>query len=261
MDRVKIMKRQEDSIYRHKMVLQSSTEDDSPDFYCRDKMLTWFLEIVDYFKYDKETVEIALNYLDRYESTDRLEYQLTCMSALYTAVKIHERTALHPKLVASLSQGQFQEQDVIQQERKLLQKLKWRLHPPTTLAFVRELLPLVPKDVRKAVYELAQVQLQHAMRFALFRAVPTYTLAYAAIVNALERLQVSALEVLGYKMAVALELDCNDDIVVKTQSILHKPVSGASVGALSNKKRVIKKGLLVSKLGTGDSSPRVVVVI
>lgn len=260
--RLQIMKRQEDDIYhRHKTILPSQ-DDNAPDVTCRSKMLTWFLDIVDYFKYDKETVEIALNYLDRYDACqDRLEYQLTCMAALYTAVKIHERTALHPKLVASLSQGQFQEDDVIQQERKLLQRLKWRLHPPTTSAFVRELLPLVPKEVRAVVYELAQVQLQQALRLSSFRATPTYILAYAAVLNALESVNVSS-SGLGYQMALALELDHDHALIVKTQSVLYKSISGTSVAlVLSKKKRSMQNGVRVSTLGTGEASPRTTVVV
>ncbi|GAX27110.1 hypothetical protein FisN_13Lh346 [Fistulifera solaris] len=244
------MKRQEDTIYRSKLIdlpTTSSSEKDAPDGNCRDKMLTWFFEIVDYFKYDKETVEIAVNYVDRYDCQDRLDYQLTCMTALYTAVKIHERTALHPKLVASLSQGQFTEQDLIQQERKLLHQLQWRLHPPTTLAFVREFLGWVPADQRQVVYELAQVQLQHAWR--LPRVVPAYTWAYAAVLNALESLHLSCCR-------IPMEFDQ----VVQTQAILYKAISGVSLKNALSKKRSIQKGMRVSQLATEGGSPRTVVV-
>jgi hypothetical protein len=250
LDRIEIMKRQEDTMYRLKLIdLPTSSEKDVPDVGCRDKMLTWFFEIVDYFKYDKETVEIALNYLDRYECTDRLEYQLTCMTALYTAVKIHERTALHPKLVASLSQGQFTEQDVIQQERKLLHQLNWRLHPPTTLSFVREFLWWVPSGQRKVVYELAQVQLQHAWRFP--RVVPAYTWAYAAVLNALESLHLPC---------CSIPMDFDESVVTKTQAILYKAISGISLNTTLSKKRSIPKGVRVSQLATEGGSPRTVVV-
>lgn len=241
-DRIQIMKQQEDTIYRKKVALRSDDNDnDAPDADCRDKMLTWFLDIANYFHYNKETVEIALNYLDRYECTDRVEYQLTCMTALYTAVKIHERTALHPNLVASLSQGQYEAADIVQHERKLLQKLQWRLHPPTSLAFVRELLPCVPKDLRRAVYERAQVFLQQAMRSC--RLVPTYILAYAAVVNALDGLNV----VQGkYELALALGVDGNDPLVVKTQWSLQKRSIPVRVS---------------SKLAAGGASPRTVAAI
>ncbi|GAX27568.1 hypothetical protein FisN_13Hh346 [Fistulifera solaris] len=243
------MKRQEDTVYRPKLIdWPTLSASDAPDGTCRDKMLTWFFEIVNYFKYNKETVEIALNYLDRYECNDRLEYQLTCMTALYTAVKIHERTALHPKLVASLSQGQFTEQDVIQQERKLLHHLQWRLHPPTTLAFVREFLSWVPAEQRKMVYELAQVQLQHAWR--LPRVVPSYTWAYAAVLNALESLHLPC--------CCSIDMDCDD--VVQTQAILYKAIAGVSLNSALSKKRSIQKGVRVSQLATEGGSPRTVVV-
>ena len=263
-DRIQIMKRQEDDIYRHKIRLPSSSSSDAPDADCRTKMVKWFLDIVEYFQYDQETVEIALHYVDRYDAgPDRRDYQLTCMAALYTAVKIHERTALHPKLVASLSQGQFQADDVIQQERKLLQRLNWRMHPPTTFAFVRELLPLVPEHVRTVVYELAQVQLQHALRLASVRDVPSYILAYAAVLNALESLHVSSVDVVGCQMALALGVDGNDDeMMVKTQSLLYQSVSKASVAALCTKKRVLlPKGVRVSTFGVGEASPRTTVVV
>ena len=72
-------------------------------------MAKWCCEIADFCKYKRETVAIAMNCLDRFMSTpvghqillDRNAYQLASMTALYSAVKIHEQEAMDPNLVSS----------------------------------------------------------------------------------------------------------------------------------------------------------------
>ena len=85
------------------------------DEICRFKMCEWSFQIVDFCKFHRESVDIAMNYLDRFLLTkvgqaalqDRNVYQLVAMTCLYSAIKIHERQALSPAVVSQLSRGVY----------------------------------------------------------------------------------------------------------------------------------------------------------
>ena len=78
---------------------------------CRAKMAAWCFQVAKFCKFQLESIEIALSCFDRFLTTepgvaalqDRSTYQLACMVCLYTAVKVHERTAMSPAIVAALA--------------------------------------------------------------------------------------------------------------------------------------------------------------
>jgi Cyclin, N-terminal domain len=119
---------------------------------CRNLMVSWCYQVVDYCRFRRETVEIAISYLDRFCCTalgesarrDRKIYQLAAMTCLYTACKIHEPEAMDPKLVSNLSRGAYSSKEVEEMESTIVEALQWRLNPPTSLSFVRQLLDLIP---------------------------------------------------------------------------------------------------------------------
>jgi len=117
-----------------------------------------------------------MNYLDRYLMTaqgrhakyDLNAYQLATMTALYVAVKIHEAKAMDPTLVSMLSRGAYPPEDIEATEASLLAALQWRLHPPTSLSFVRCYLGRIPLDLldeqlRRTVYENTKYQTELAI--------------------------------------------------------------------------------------------------
>lgn len=224
------------------------------DLDCRDKMVVWSIQVVDFCKFQRETVEITMNYLDRFLATpqgaaarnDRHIYQLACMASLYTAVKIHEPEAMDPKLVSSLSRGAYLPDDIEAMESKILHALKWRVNPPTSLAFVRQLLDLVPgdaldQDTRKAAYELTQFQTELAVCDYKLIAIPASTIGYAAFMNSLESLSIDRkiIQFIDSILSAALQLGNNHDhhsnnlvVVVSTvqvalyNSVVQQPVDG-----------------------------------
>lgn len=266
LNRLHIMKHQEDTLYRSTVVPLAlhADNDDTPDSVSRDRMVTWIWQVVEHFQFSHETVEIALNYVDRFTCHDRVDYQLTCMTALYTAVKIHEHTAIPPAMMAQLSHGLFSTKQIVQHERKLLSALQWRMHPPTTLSFVRVVVPsVVPRHFQQAVYELAVVQLQQSVRVALLRTVPAYVLAYAAILNAVECLNDDDNDknmnkkVLRNELKVALGIDLKGETRIRElQSMLNKWVLGDMSMAVSPKRQALRAS---STSTTADVSPRTVV--
>jgi Cyclin, N-terminal domain len=147
------------------------------DVECRDKMCEWSHQIVDFCKFSRESVEISMSYLDRFLLTtagvaalqDRTVYQLASMTCLYTAIKVHERQALNPKVVSQLSRGTYTPEQIESMEGTILAALQWRMNPPTALSFVREMIAtmLSSSDLSQATKEtlltLASAQTERAV--------------------------------------------------------------------------------------------------
>jgi len=177
---------------------------------CRSKMAAWCYQVVDFCKFRRETVEIAMNYLDRYLMTpaglsakvDRKLYQLAAMTSLYTAVKIHEPEAMDPKLVSNLSRGTYTPEQVETMEFAILSALQWRVNPPTSLSFVRKFLDLIPADVvddnaRATSYEVTKYQTELAVNEYDMVSVRASTIAYCSLMNSLESVGTIDEKVLG----------------------------------------------------------------
>lgn len=207
-DTVHAMRRQELKYPKQDPLHQQMHDDDRTylplhiidiDEVCRDKMCEWSYQIVDFCKFSRESVDVAMNYLDRFLLTaagtsalqDRNIYQLAAMTSLYSAIKIHERQALSPKVVSQLSRGIYIDSQITEMEAALLTALEWKLHPPTAISFVRELLSALPahlidESMKDTIAEIAQVQTEMAVSDYRFIETPSSTVAFCAILNALE---------------------------------------------------------------------------
>jgi hypothetical protein len=169
---------------------QSSTVDVD----CRIKMSEWCYQVVDFCKFNRETVGIAMNFLDRYLCTpvgsaalnDRKVFQLASMTCLYTAIKTVEPEAMEPKIVAGLSRGTYTEQQVTDMELSILKAIQWRMNPPTALAFVHHFFALMDIDVDDSVFEMAKFQTELAVNEYSFIGVAPSCIAFAAIANAMQ---------------------------------------------------------------------------
>ncbi|GAX10769.1 hypothetical protein FisN_14Lh291 [Fistulifera solaris] len=203
---------------------------------CREKMVVWCNNVVDFCGYSRETVEIAASYVDRYLATpsgtrfrrNRMYFQLLFMTSLYTAIKIHEETALDTSVFAGFGPEMMKPEDIEGMELKLLHALRWHVNPPTTMGFVRLLLEAVPEDVIDAetlhdVHELSRVQTEFVCSNYHFVTVPPSIVAYCAIMNSLDNLRLSAkkLGYVGYFLSLVLKIDCNSDHVIDVQSFLY----------------------------------------
>ena len=82
------------------MICDSFQPDDSAD--CRHNLVDWCYRMIDFCHLSRETVAIAMNFVDRFVTSDQGKgylinhtmYQLVAVTALYTAIKIHERQAI-----------------------------------------------------------------------------------------------------------------------------------------------------------------------
>ena len=200
------MRRQEDSGYiipdYFSMPRTLPITGQPADVECRAAMATWTVQIVDHCNFKRETAAISMSFLDRFLSspdgqqnviTDRSQFQLAAMACLYTAVKIHEKEAVTPDLIAQLSNGAHGKEDVEAMERRILNGLQWRVNPPTASAFVYLYARLLANVIRDPGFQTTAIDLAH---FQVELAVCDYTMvtkrsssvALCALLNAAESL-------------------------------------------------------------------------
>lgn len=179
----------------------------------RRTLCEWAYEVVDHFKFDREVVFIALDYLDRFVSKwakdneshlPKREYQLIAVTAIYMALKIHgemdsiesPRRKLRIDAFFELSRKQFNVEIIEKTERLMLQALDWNINPPTALKFITVFLSLCPSwksatsspvtvigalcDVARYLTELSVCQSDFSFT------AKTSTTSYAAILCAME---------------------------------------------------------------------------
>lgn len=224
LDRIAVMRQQEGTVpykicdyFASSDANASSTSSPAatPDATCRAKMVEWCTQVIDYCEFSRETVAVAMSYVDRYLSAiadarhiftaeqraplhDRKEYQLLCMSALYTAVKIREPLEMDAELVAELSRGTYAAADISWMEQQLLQILGWRMAGPTGLDFCQHLIELALKHgngngknterIAETMVDLCRCQTELATSDYRFVTLKPSTVAVSAILNAIEAL-------------------------------------------------------------------------
>lgn len=166
---------------------------------CRVKMSEWCYRVADHCKCDRETVAIAISYLDRYLLTkkgrptlgNKQAFQLAAMTSLYIAVKLFEPEIMELRIFANLSHGSYTEKQIVDSEMEILDALNWRVQPPTALSFVRHFFSLLPVEdihdsVQKSMFDFAQFQTELAINDFYFVNMNPSSIAFAATVNAME---------------------------------------------------------------------------
>merc|ERR1711976_192415 len=159
-ERLQVMRCQEDSIYSCSDYLQdqpalpqSPNDTETIDQLCRFKMTEWCYTVIDYIKFRRETVAIAMSYLDRFLCSrspratqvmnSRKEYQLASMTTLFMAIKINEPIMVDITLMTELSKGVYTNNDFKKMETDILFGLNWFVNGPTANSFAVHLLTLM----------------------------------------------------------------------------------------------------------------------
>jgi hypothetical protein len=238
---------------------------------CRSKMVSWCFQVVDFCKFQRETVSIAINYLDRYMCTpasqaahlDRKVFQLTAMTCLYTAVKCHEPEAMDPKLVSTLSRGTYSPQEVESMEANILGALGWRMNPPTALSFVRMYLYLLPEGFlssaqRETAYEISKFQTELAVNEYDFLSVRPSVIGYSALINALEsiNLEEKLMARISYGLAESVSVDTQSDKIFEVQTCLYQAVSMQPGNVVCQPRPVTPAQSKLSRRSSFEVSPR-----
>jgi len=174
-------------------------DETSVDEECRAKMTDWCIQVVDFCECDRESVCIAMSYLDRFLCTavgklmlkDRKQFQLASMCCLYTAIKLFETREMNLDILADLSRGCYTQTDIAGMEKTMLSALEWRMHPPTPMNFVNyfhQLLP--PTEVKgsivSAVEEISRIQCVLVIKEYDLVTCKSSVIAIASMLNALD---------------------------------------------------------------------------
>lgn len=211
-DRLISMQHQESTTYRCGDYLDAydndmmSTQERTIDRDCRSKMVEWSYQVSDFCKFQRESVAMATNYLDRFLATSSLcaqralcykkEFQLVAMTSLYISVKLFEPLAMDAGLLAHISHGCYSEVDIIEMEREVLKSLGWMVNGPTVHAFLNHIMELL----QASPYGYDDTMVMTILDFSKFQAeiaVCDYdlalekpsTVALAALMNSIEGIE------------------------------------------------------------------------
>jgi len=241
---------------------------------CRSKMVEWCYKVVDFCKYNRETVSITMSYFDRFLATPRglllcsdlKTFQLACMTCLYTAIKVHEPEAMQPEAISKLSQGIYSAEEVEAMELEIIKALEWRMNPPTALSFLRVYLSFLPEELVQTgdinvLFDLAKYQIELSTGDSFFVDVAASSVALAAVFNVFEIIEDDTLQRLFLKdISSILEFHYDSSLVGKAQKKLSKALHSDHKGKLrhlalpSSYMPIAKETQIAS-----DKSPRCVV--
>lgn len=241
------------------------------DVDCRDKMAAWCYQVVDFCKFNRETVSIAMNYLDRYLMTapsamyDRKVFQLAAMTCLYTAVKVHEPEAMDPQLVAKLSRGTYTPREVERMESDILTRLQWRVNMPTALSFVRLFLELVPsevldQDLKDAAYDLTKCQTELAVNDYGLITTKASVVAYCSLLNSFGSLGLSNEDISCTiaTLEAALNISTADASIANVQDRLFEAIVSQEPATMVHKESTPSRTRKPTRRGSVETSPRAV---
>ena len=136
----------------------------------RLQMFDWACMVVDHSQIDRSAVlSMAFNTLDRYTMFEiirpesppitREDYQLFAMTALYMAVKVLEPFPRKMGLesFSLMSREFYQPEDIASTELEMLGALRWRITPPTSIGFCRELVGVLLTNGGESVVDMEQI--------------------------------------------------------------------------------------------------------
>lgn len=250
------MRKQEESFYvvRGDYLCPSQSVELAVDYGNRESMAEWSYKVIDFLSFHHETVEIAMNFFDRYLLTPAGSealgcsklFQLANMACLYLSIKIHEDVVLDSKFMANLSNGLFTYDQVERMELHVLAALNWHVHPPTVLAFVREYLNLLPPSVSQSMKDktvaLCEAQIQVAVMDYAFLNARASTVGIFSVMNALKILGMDSvlLSHVGSLLSYASKIDHEsiredlqralNDAIVDYSELYGETNQGASCG-------------------------------
>jgi Cyclin, N-terminal domain/Cyclin, C-terminal domain len=228
-DIIAVMQLQEQTIYLRGDFLANGLCADVVDATWRQRIVEWMFGVVDHCSLRRDSVAVASFYLDlcveRGVVTSRLEFQLAAMTALQLAIKLYDSTIVKLDSMIKLGRGLFTEEDVIAMESKMLSALKWQVHPPTSICFLRQFLRLLPPSVsplsRYVVAEVTRFISEISVCLYKFVDCPASVIAYAGMLISMDKIDPITLPIWQRQqicecMLTAAKLDHQSPQVIET---------------------------------------------
>jgi hypothetical protein len=232
-----VMRQQEMTTYRRRNYLSGNEgfATHVVDGAWRQRIVEWMYGVVDHCSLRRDSVAIAAYYLDTCVEKglveSRQEFQLAAMTALQLAIKLYDSTMVKLDSMVKLGRGLFTEHDVVNMERKIVSSLEWRLHPPTSICFLRQFLRLLPASVapptRYLIAEVARFIAEISVCLCKFISLPPSMIAYAGMLVAIERIDETTLTVdlrdqIHSAMSKIADLDHKSILLIEVVSMLHQ---------------------------------------
>ena len=170
-----------------------------------------YYDFVDYFKFDREVVEVAVNYFDRYTSisADSLDaheptssiYHTVAITSLFLAIKLHATSRevdnlqeLRNRALRKILYDSPQPKIILDMEMNILKALEWYMNPPTLHQFVFMFHEIHPSrgiytDLESYIHETTSYQVELAIFVPkLLAKFKPSIIAYAALKNVEEKI-------------------------------------------------------------------------
>ena len=116
-------------------------------------------------------------------------FQLLSMTCIYLAIKLHSPKKMDVHFIASLGKGLITAQHMEAAELSILKSLEWHLFPPTPVAFVENIFPLLalpPDDNAADAMEFARFLIELSVCAYPLAHVRPSSIALAAVLYSLE---------------------------------------------------------------------------
>jgi hypothetical protein len=161
----------------------------------REKICHWSFNVIDHFDLSREVVAVSMSLFDRYLATrgnrcNGSTALLASLTTLHIAIKVHEVRKIKISTLANLSRGQFGPRHIEEMEWTVLNTLKWKIHPPTSMSFLSHLLLLLPPQVSDAckeeIYAMSRYITELSVCDSSFVEIDPSAVAFAAVLNSLE---------------------------------------------------------------------------
>ncbi|KAL7540698.1 hypothetical protein ACHAXR_010312 [Thalassiosira sp. AJA248-18] len=168
----------------------------------RMKMVDWCYNIIDNCQFDRETVTVAMQMVDRFLSepssnkehylNSHQHFQLLTMAALYIAIKTNETVIFGSSKLVEMSNGVYSAEDIEATELIILQGLEWRICVPTSIQIAHHILSLILPHVNLEettwdfILNEVRFQTEHAVRDYYLSSQRPSAVALSAITNVLD---------------------------------------------------------------------------
>ena len=161
----------------------------------REKICHWSFNVIDHFDLSREVVAVSMSLFDRYLATrgnrcNGSTALLASLTTLHIAIKVHEVRKIKISTLANLSRGQFGPRHIEEMEWNVLNTLKWRIHPPTSMTFLSHLLLMLPSQVsdscKEEMYAMSRYITELSVCDSTFVEIDPSAVAFASILNSLE---------------------------------------------------------------------------
>lgn len=171
---------------------------------CREKMVEWCYLLSDcgQFPSCREMVAIAFSYLDRYteihRQMDRTTFKVAAVTSFYLSTKILSTAQQSIRSLVELGRGEYNDQDIYDMEKSILETLSWRMHPVTSQNFIRQLCAVLCAEMSletvqaDSIFERAIFFTELSVYDRTFVEKDNYTTAVASVLNSIEAFDVGS---------------------------------------------------------------------